>query len=1059
MISTNKTCHPTQPTERQPTKQQTKQQTQRQTHNRQQPTQQPTNATTSINKSSIKCPVRGMMHTYTSEDDWNNVPYVDILSKETCETCGTAALVVHKNFPDGAPDSEMEPEKYVEYRKFKTDHLLACRFYNTDPYNYIDIDLKDQTLKHDELEKRIVEIAEKYDFLCVEKSISGGYHIIVQTYTSKDKNENWVWTNSVYDIFNKVGIIIDKNCVRTKSLLYLTGNIIWTISPDRHINIIPRTFNPEKKKNNTSHNAAVDYDFIINDEEATDEQINRLKNRLENDELPKFEKKLKHNNQYPFIGGVQALGYDEGSDVWEKVRYAVDHTKTGARHNDCDDLTILYNWLFPEQTDNNSRQSSSRGPGGSRQSDSSTDILIDYDNVIKTTDKYLSTDTYSQIVENVGKTIVQKSLGYGMTTKILENPFKWQQIVIIPTKSVIIDKVREMREKGIDVINGSEDYPLVDEIERLGDKAFTIMTTPEKFKKSEIIEMIQNRGIKVIYDEIHTMHTTADYRFLSDIWKQIKSVLTLGISSTPLLGINHKNMIYDFNGIEYTRIDNNYKLNLNVVNIEGSLLKSAKYMIDKWIKIAQPSDQCIIHLYVESLSDAHKIVGHIDPSKIHVYCSDKSSNHEKIKEWGWTKVRENETWDACGIYIITPYGEAGKNGAFSDGSGKCFKGLSILKSAMGTVQCMGRVRDINRDACGGYNSFTWMIKPLRKTNLYQYNDQSTSAYFHKTDHDKFKNFYEYENYLIVNDVDNIMKSYFDRIGINIIKKHLDDNIKPEDLNIIIDDIKTSGNKVKYNINDWINAIVNDDNDIFNDMIKSVSDGGRKEMLYDCRRLKIKFKSYIDDIKTNKGKLSFKIIEDFYYQENEGYRRVKAFMDRCAREKKTIDALTIAKYFKHDDVKIVNEFMLSLMKPYCAEIKEDGFKSYKRYTFNGFSIRWDKIMSYPLSKTQSLIELSISKRMLDAGAAAETDAVLDMIFNSKTELVDNKKEYEGRYEGKYEGRYEGKYEYYSVVWRGDSKKFSVDKDKRNKQYEKVAATAEEIEAVEQFIINKYLNSIT
>jgi hypothetical protein len=49
------------------------------------------------------------------------------------------------------------------------------------------------------------------------------------------------------------------------------------------------------------------------------------------------------------------------------------------------------------------------------------------------------------------------------------------------------------------------------------------------------------------------------------------------------------------------------------------------------------------------------------------------------------------------------------------------------------------------------------------------------------------------------------------------------------------------------------------------------------------------------------------------------------------------------------------------------------------------------------------------------------------------------------------QYEGKYEYYSVPWRSDKKKFKLDREGRDKQYIKVSATADEIKAVEQYIL--------
>jgi hypothetical protein len=341
-----------------------------------------TGAINTLKNYPVECFVRGMKSTYTLEKDWEKTAYVDILSTEILEICREKAEVTRDIFKGFNPDTPK-----TEYAKAKNNNLLACRFYNSDPYNYIDIDLKDQTLTGmrltaDELESRVIELAKRAGFLCIEQSVSGGIHIIVAT-EPIEQGAKWQWADAVYTLFMDAGIVIDTKAVRKASLLYWTSDILWINTPERinkierwiceKNNVITSDASPSGKNNiSTSDNNKISgtynnnisagkniistsniknvitsgknniSNFMIDGRAATDDEVKELRNMLENDDLVPMKKPLSHKKQYPFLGSIQAMGYAAGCDVWNKVRYAIHHTTDHAKHNKCFDLTTLY---------------------------------------------------------------------------------------------------------------------------------------------------------------------------------------------------------------------------------------------------------------------------------------------------------------------------------------------------------------------------------------------------------------------------------------------------------------------------------------------------------------------------------------------------------------------------------------------------------------------------------------------------------------------------------------------------------------------------------------------
>jgi hypothetical protein len=379
------------------------------------------------------------------------------------------------------------------------------------------------------------------------------------------------------------------------------------------------------------------------------------------------------------------------------------------------------------------------------------------------------------------------------------------------------------------------------------------------------------------------------------------------------------------------------------------------------------------------------------------------------------------------------------NGAYSDGTGRKFMGISTIQSAQNTVQCVGRVRDIKRDGKGGYSEFVWLVKPDRRREFYEYAQDSTAAWYKNINYCKFKNTYEYQNHLIINNVQNLREKWFNMISFDVIDVPLDENNNIN--NVDLNDIKLSGVNSKNNIQELIILILGDGSKPFDKFLKTESDGTRKSILSYCRNRKKEFSAYIKDIK----KLSFKVLEDFYYRDNNGFEKVKMFINRCARGRVTIDTFNMSEYF-NAEAKVINEFMKTLMEFYAEEVT-GGYKSLKRWKFNGRGVNWDHIHSMPISKTKFLIELS-NYRMNDS-VNAETEKTLDMIFEVAAKLGDNEK----RYAEKFEGKYEGKYDYYTISRRGKWKKFSSDKDKRYSQYRKANAADGEITTAEAYILNR------
>jgi hypothetical protein len=370
-------------------------------------------------------------------------------------------------------------------------------------------------------------------------------------------------------------------------------------------------------------------------------------------------------------------------------------------------------------------------------------------------------------------------------------------------------------------------------------------------------------------------------------------------------------------------------------------------------------------------------------------------------------------------------------------------GLSIVQNALGTVQSIGRVRDTNRDGKGGYTDFYWLIKESGKREFNHYSKDSAAQYFKMSKHVKVKNSYEYFNYLILDNVNNIRNDYFNSIGINVVEKGLDDDIKAEVLIDILEHIQLTGDNAEYNPAEKINITLYGNDEAFEKMLKTVSNEGDKNIWEYCHHQNQQkaFLEYISDCKKDGKKLTFECVKDFYYKTHKGLERIERYINKLANGKKTVDTKTLSDCLQCD-VKVVNDFMKSLMKSYANEV-DGGYKSYKRFKFNGYAVNWDKIMSLSRKETQPLIDMIENVPIeFKSEATLKSEATVDNLFNDNDEqLIDNKKEYKKQADKQYYT------ETIKLKFRGGYKKFFTDYEKRKKQYKDIKATKKEQSEIE------------